>query len=583
MNGSPQKRVRRRIAILALIFLLWLAGLIFRLIQVQVIDHSRLKAIVLKQNQNKDIILPKRGTIYDRNGNILVCSLPVPSVYFCPFEDEPFQSQIEKIYKLEQVLNLSQKEMERIKTKIYKKDHFIWIKRKIDPQQAKRVIGLRIQGILFEEENKRFYPHGKLAAHVLGGVGIDQDGLSGIELKYESKLRGKKGKRLILRDAKKREYHFEILEEPKTGKDLILSIDETFQYIAEKELEKTVLEHRASWGTVIIVQPATGEILAMANYPSYDLNNFPPSPLELARNKAIHYNFEPGSTFKIITALAALEAERVDLNDTFDCSEGVINLAGRTIRDHKKFGLLSLTEVIQYSSNVGAIRIGQRLEERFFYTTIKNLGFGHKTGIDLPAEEKGIFRDLDNWSKISPASLSIGQEISVTAIQLLQAINTIANRGLITNPKIVKKILISPDEARERPVHYRRLLSKATASTMVKILESVVEKGTGMSAQIKGYKIAGKTGTAQKFDSSIGAYSATLHTSSFIGFVPVDNPAFSMVVVIDEPKGQYYGGEVAAPLFRKIAQRLLLYLRIPPKKESPKPLITVKLVKESIR
>jgi len=562
---------------MAFFIILWMAGLSLRLIKIQVIDHIQLKATVLQQNHNIGTILPKRGTIYDRGGQILARSLPAPSIFFSPFENESLQNQLNKIIKLKEVLNLSPKEIQRIKARIEKKDRFIWIKRKVTPQQAKKIKSLRLPGIFLKEENKRFYPQGKLAAHVLGGVGIDEDGQSGIEWKYNTKLRGKEGKHLILLDAKKREYRFETIKEPEAGKDLILTIDETIQYIAEKELEIAVLKHKASWGTVIIAQPDTGEIMAMANYPSYNPNNYPPSPLELDRNKAIHYNFEPGSTFKIVTASAALESKRVSLDDTFDCGQGVIYFAGRTISDHHKFSLLSFPEIIRYSSNVGAIRIGQNVGERFFYQTIKNFGFGDKTGIDLPAEEIGIFRALNNWSKISLASLSIGQEISVTAIQLLQSISLIANKGLLTNPKIVKKILISPYEARERPAHYRRVLSKTTAEIMIKMLESVVQEGTGKKAQIKGYKIAGKTGTAQKFDSSIGAYSSTRHTASFVGFVPVDKPVFSMVVVIDEPKGKYYGGDVASPLFCKIAQRLLLYLRIPPQKDSPKPLITAKL------
>jgi cell division protein FtsI (penicillin-binding protein 3) len=318
----------------------------------------------------------------------------------------------------------------------------------------------------------------------------------------------------------------------------------------------------------------------MANYPTYDPNKYPPFSLESARNRAIHYNFEPGSTFKIVTALAALEANQIALNETFDCGEGIIHLAGKTIRDHKKFGWLTFPEIIQYSSNVGAIKIGQLVGENFFFKKIKAYGFGERTGIDLPGEEKGIFRKLSDWSRISLASLSFGQEISVTAVQLLQTMNIIANRGLITNPKMVKKILLSKNEARERPSLHKRVLSKKAASAMIEILERVVKDGTGTMARINGFRIAGKTGTAQKFDPKINAYSSVLHTSSFVGFAPVDKPAFSMIVVIDEPQGAYLGGEVAAPLFRQIAQRLFLYLRIPPQKEGSQSLITARLRRE---
>ncbi len=580
MDRRHQKRIRIRTVILAFFFFLWAAGLTFRLIQIQVVDHPRLKAQVLHQNQNKDTILPVRGTIYDRKGKIFARSLPAPSVFLYPFEDETPAAQMEKINKLKGILNLSYQEIQRIKARIKKGDLFIWIKRKIDQQQAERVKNLRLPGIFLKLENKRYYPQKNLAAHVLGGVSIDDEGLGGVEWQYNSRLRGKRGERLILRDAKKREYNFEILKEPEPGKDLVLAVDETIQYIVEKELKKVVLQHRASWGTVIVAVPSTGEILAMANYPTYDPNKYPPSWPESARNRAIHYNFEPGSTFKIVTAMAALEANRIALNDTFDCGEGVIHLAGKTIRDHKKFGRLTFPEVIQHSSNVGAIKIGQLVGESFFFEKIKAYGFGERTGIDLPGEEKGIFRKLSDWSRISLASLSFGQEISVTAVQLLQTMNIIANRGLITTPKIVKKILLSENEVRERPSHHKRVLSKKAASTMIEILERVVEHGTGTMARINGYRIAGKTGTAQKFDKKINAYSSVLHTSSFVGFAPVEKPAFAMIVVIDEPQGAYMGGEIAAPLFRQIAERLFLYLHIPPQKEGSRSMITARLRRE---
>ena len=547
--------------------MIWLVGLTIRLIQLQVFEHPRLKTEVLEQNQNRNTIHPKRGTIYDCMGNILARSLPIQSVFYSPFKGEPSHLQLEKIKKLKKILDLSQNELQNIYKRIGKNSSFIWIKRKIDPEKEEKVKKLSLSGIYFFEENKRFYPHGKLAAHLLGRVNIDDVGASGIEYKYNSVLEGKKGEHLILRDAKKREYRFETLKEPEAGKDLILTIDETVQYYAEKELERVMRKTEASWGTVIISQPATGEILAMANYPTCDLNNPPPMPLSLDRNRAIHHNFEPGSTFKIVTASAALEERKVNLTDSFDCSKGFIRVAGKTIRDHELFGVLSFPEVIIHSSNVGTIQFGQDIEEEIFFETIKAFGFGEKTGIDLPAEEKGIFRPLDNWTQISAASLSIGYEISVTAAQLLQAINAVANKGFIISPRVVKKILSSPDEATVKAYRRRRIISEKSALILTSILQKAVQRGTGITARIKGYKVAGKTGTAQKFDPSIGGYSSTDHISSFAGFVPADNPALSMIVVIDEPKGPYSGGEVAAPLFREIASLVLRYLRIPKRED----------------
>jgi len=563
MSIVYQKKARIRTIILAFLFMLWLTGLVIRLIQLQVFEHPRLKAEVLEQTQNMNTIHPKRGTIYDRTGNILARSLSVQSVFYTPFKGESYPLQLEKINKLKKVLNLSQNELQKIKKRIEKKASFIWIKRKIDPEKVEEIKKLSLSGIYFMKENKRFYPQGKLAAHILGRVDIDDIGASGTEYKYNSVLEGKKGKHLIMRDAKKREYRFEILKEPEAGKDLVLTIDETIQYYAEKELERAIFKTGAEWGTVIISQPSTGEILAMANYPTCDLNNPPPMPLTLDRNKAIHHNFEPGSTFKIITASAALEARKVNLNDSFDCSKGSIHIAGKTIRDYERFGVLSFPEVIIHSSNVGTIQIGQCISEKAFFETIKAFGFGKKAGIDLPAEEKGIFRPLNNWTKISSASLSIGYEISVTAIQLLQSINAIANKGVVVTPKIVKKILNSSDEQIKKPIQHRRIISEETALILTSILQKVVQEGTGIAAQIKGYKVAGKTGTAQKFDRSIGTYSSTLHTSSFIGYAPADKPSLSMIVVIDEPKGHYSGGEVAAPVFREVARQVLRYLHIP--------------------
>ena len=548
---------------MAFLFMLWLIFLIIRLLQLQVIEHPSLKTQVTQHNQNKKDIIPKRGTIYDRTGIILARSLPFRSVFYTPNEDEPLETQLEKIQTVKSILNLSESEFRRIKKRIEKNMSFIWIKRKVQPDLADKIEKLSLDGIYFLEENKRYYPHGKRAAHLLGRVDIDEVGASGIEYSCNSVLAGIKGKHLIMQDAKKREYEFETLKEPEDGKDLVLTIDETIQFYAEKELENAVLKSRAKWGTVIIAQPSSGEILAMANFPTYDLNNLPRSPTAVDRNNAIHHNFEPGSTFKVVTASAALETNRVSLADSFDCSQGYISVAGKIIRDHQRYGILSFPEVIIHSSNVGTVQLSHYLDRNSFYETIKNFGFGKKTGIDLPAEEKGIFRQIKDWSRISPASLSIGYEISVTALQMLQAVNIIANKGVLVPPSIVRRILNSSDESTRSPLRPRRIISRDTASILTSILQEVVQGGTGSPARITGYNIAGKTGTAQIFDSSIGQYSAEAHIASFAGFVPGDSPAFSMIVVIGEPNGSYYGGEVAGPVFREISKQVLQYLKIP--------------------
>jgi cell division protein FtsI/penicillin-binding protein 2 len=576
MKNSHQKKIKNRTLFLLFVLVLWLGIVVFRLVELQVIHHTKLKAEVLNQNHDVEAIFPKRGNIFDRSGIILARSLPRPSVFYIPSKDESYEYQKAKIQKLRKILGLSSENLSLIYGRIKKGNSFVWIKRKIEQEMAERVKGLNLSGIHFDEENKRFYPQGRRAAHLLGRVNIDDRGQSGIEYKYNDTLEGEKGKRLILRDAKKRTYRFEILKNPEPGKDLVLTLDETIQYIAEKELEEAIRKTRALWGTVIVSHPATGEILAMANYPTFNLNDPPAKVSKAERNRAIHHTFDPGSTFKIVTASAALENNSVTLRDIFDCTPGKITIPGKTVWDHKKMGVLTFPDVIIHSSNVGTIQVGERIGKENMYSMIKAYGFGQKTGIDLPAEEKGIFRPIENWTDISLFSLSIGYEISITAIQMLQAINTVANKGIVTPPRIVKSILTPSEEEQRIPLQFRRVTSEETAKTLTQILQHVVLRGTGTKAQVDGYSVAGKTGTAQKFDPAIGRYSNQMHTASFVGFVPVENPVLSIVVVIDEPVGKFYGGDVAAPVFQEIATQSLRYLQVPREEAYTKKMIAAK-------
>jgi cell division protein FtsI (penicillin-binding protein 3) len=584
LNYSYQKRVSKRTILLTFFFFLWFFGLTLRLIQLQVIEHSRLKAAVVKQNQVKPDIIPERGTIYDRRGKIMARSLPTPSVFFLPSEDEPSEEQFARIRRL-RILDLSDKELQKIKARIEGGDTFIWVKRKISPEKAELIKSMGLNGINFQQEHKRYYPLGTLAAHALGGVNIDDKGAGGVELQYNARLEGVKGKSLILRDAHQRRYHLEVLKEPTPGQDLILTIDETIQYIAERELIKAVREKGAQWGTVIISHPSSGEILAMASYPTYDPNFYPPSSPEAERNRAIQHNFEPGSTFKIITAVAARETGLVDFYDSFDCSEGKIKVAGWTISDHKKMGLLTFSEIIIHSSNVGTIQVSYRIGPENLYRMIKNFRFGEKTGIDLPGEENGIFHALKYWTKTSLPSHAIGYEISVTAIQILQAMNIIANRGCLVPPRITRETLDLTGSMKASPSPCERIISEKTATELINhVFERVVLDGTGQAAQLNGFTVAGKTGTAQKIDPASGNYSAGKHLASFVGFVPAAKPVLSMIVVIDEPKtGLHYGGQVAAPVFHEIASRVLLYLRQSPEIDPTKKIVTAQLRSESER
>jgi cell division protein FtsI (penicillin-binding protein 3) len=575
---THEKRSRKRTVILTLFFFLWFIGLTLRLIQLQVIDHAQFRLAVTNQNQSKQDIYPERGEILDRRGKVLARSLPAPTVVLFLGVNEPAPDAYAKVLRLNGVLNLSERELQKIKNQIDHQDGFIYIKRKISQAAADQISRLHIEGIGFKEENKRCYPLGTLAAHILGGVGVDNKGLSGLELQYDARLRGSEGQSIMLRDAKKRPYHWEIIKEPVPGEDLILTIDETIQYIAASELEKAVRDNNAAWGTVIVSHPASGEILAMASAPAYDPNDYPPVPLEIGRNQAIQQNFEPGSTFKIVTASAAREFGSVGYNDLFDCSRGSIQVAGWTISDHKRMGVLTFADVIIHSSNVGTIQVGQRIGASNLYRMIKAFHFGEKTGIDLPGEENGICHPLQKWSKVSLAAHSIGYEISVTAIQVLQAMNVIANHGRLVPPRITRAARDASGLAPAVPADAERVISEQTAASLIdNIFDGVVLKGTGTSAQVDGFTVAGKTGTAQRVDPSTRGYSSRQHLASFVGFVPAAAPTLSIIVVIDDPKTKgYYGGTVAAPVFREIARRVLLYLRQLPEFDPSKRVLTAR-------
>jgi cell division protein FtsI/penicillin-binding protein 2 len=575
---TRDRRARKRTVLLTLVFFLWFFGLTLRLVQLQVIDHGRWRQAVIKQNQSKQDITPERGEILDRRGKVLARSLPSPSAVLFPGDKEAPTEAYARVLRLKKILDLSDKDLQKIKAQIDRKDGFIYIKRKISQSAADQVSALGLEGIGFQEENKRCYPLGSLAAHVLGGVGMDNEGLSGLELQYESRLAGNKGQSLMLMDARRRTYHWEVLKEAVPGQNLVLTLDETIQYIAESELDKAVLENNAAWGTVIVSHPASGEILAMASCPTYDPNSFPPTPFEVARNRAIQENYEPGSTFKIVTASAARESGAVDFSDHFDCSLGSIRVAGWTISDHKRMGVLTFSEVIIHSSNVGTIQVGQRVGSENLYRTIKAFHFGEKTGIDLPGEENGISYPPKSWSKTSLAAHSIGYEISVTAIQMLQAMNIIANRGLLVPPRITRSSVDRAGFSPDAPVPSERVISERTAQDLVtNIFDGVVLEGTGTAAQVDGFTVAGKTGTAQRADPVTHGYSAHRHLASFVGFVPAANPVISIVVVIDDPKAKgYYGGQVAAPVFREIARRALLYLNQFPEFSPSKKILTAK-------
>ena len=562
MSSFYQRKSRARIYLLGVLFILWSGAIILRLVDLQIFKYELMKKKAIRQNQRLIKIIPKRGFIYDCKGRILASSILRDSIYFIPPDEEPKFEQIKKIDMIKEIIPLSEIELKRIKRRIEQEKSFIWIKRKVDEEKAEKIKNMNIKGIYFEKEYRRFYPQKNLASHVLGGVNIDEHGLNGVERQYDSQLFGKSGTAIILIDARRRRYQLRVLKKPVPGKSIVLTIDEIIQYIAEEELENTVKEFQADSGWIIIMNPWTGEILAMANYPSYNVNFYPTSP-SLERNNCISYIYEPGSTFKIISIAAALQEEVVNENDIFDCEGGRIFISGIKIEDYRRFSLLSLPEIIYYSSNVGAIKIGLRLGKERLYRYLKSFGFGEKTGIDLPGEEDGILRNIKKWSSISVGEISIGYEIGVTAIQMLRAISALANGGYLVTPRVVKKIISSNGEESISLIPPRKILVKEVARKMAQFMEGVVEFGTGRQAKIIGYRIAGKTGTTQKLN-NFNEYSRDLHISSFVGFAPADDPVFSMIVVINEPKGKYYGGQVAAPCFREVAKKVLRYLKVFP-------------------
>ena len=579
LSGQNRKKTR----LIFILLLAWFLVIGFRLIDLQVLNHKKLKQEVIEQNQDLITIWPTRGTIFDRQGRILARSLPAVSIFFSPARGEDLKDQLKSIYELNSVLNLSETEINRLVNSIEKRKRFTWVKRKIPLEQAEKIKKLKLSGIYLINENKRFYPQGRLAAHVLGGVNIDDAGLAGVEYYYDSALKGREGQQLIMRDARRKEYYIERIKETQPGQDIYLTIDSNLQYLAEKELRQAIENFKASWGTVIIMSPASGEILAMASYPDYDPNDFPPTP-EAMVNRAIQYTYEPGSTAKVVTAAAARELAGISYNTYYDCRTGSITFGGTIVRDHVRLGILSFPEVFIHSSNVGSIKIAEIIGEENLYHMFKAFKFGEKTGIDLPGEEAGIVHPLEKWRK-SSLRVAIGYELAATPLQILRAMNVYATGGYLVRPKVG---LIgpcteqNPSDASLKSDEFRQpVISEKTARELVDLVfKPVVERGTGNQARLDGYELAGKTGTAQKFDPALRAYSLSKHVASFVGFAPADHPLISMIVVIDEPKGPQYGGQVAAPVFREIARKALLYYHELPQK-LPENMILARQTKET--
>jgi len=572
--------IRKRVKVLAFSLAAWSLIVAARLVQLQVFGHARAKATVLDQARNRVTVEPRRGDILDRNGQILASSLPAPSVVVRNVEAEtPAQEQL-KVRRLQQELGLSPKEAAYVLGRLKEDRGYTYVKRRVLEADAARVMALKLAGVDLEAGTRRHYPLGSLASHVIGGMNPANGDMNGVELRYNAILKGEEGERVDYRVRGGRGYETRIIKPPVPGRDVVLTIDATIQYVVEKELARAIDEHRASWGTVIVMDPASGEILALASWPPYDVNKYP-GPEEAWMNRAVQASYEPGSTFKIVTAAAARERNRVGYTEVFDCSAGSIRVGGTTISDHHRVGILPFSRVIQESSNVGTVLFAQRLSIPEYYETIRAFGFGTKTGVDLPGEVNGLVRPADKWNKKnSLPHIAIGYEIRVNALQMLRAMNAFATGGLLVRPHVVKDGLSTGGgRAGEDGDGPARAVSEKIARELVeRVFAGVVEEGTGKKGRLEGFGAAGKTGTSQKWDDALRAYTRT-YTASFVGFTPLKEPRLSMVVVLDEPKELYYGGEACAPVFKDIARQVLRYLRVPPERPLPPRVMTAELKK----
>ncbi len=535
-----------------------------RLGYLQIERHGHYTELARKQQHRTITLNPPRGTLFDATGRELAVSAPADSIFADP---QAIQDPAALAEALAPVLGLPQ---DVLRKKLTATNQFVWLARQVDEAVSEAVKELKLPGIHWREESRRFYPYGELGAHVLGFVGTDFHGLAGIEAQYEKVVAGHIGQRMVLRDASGQLAVAPgvAAEAARPGRDLHLTLDGAMQHIAERELLAVIRKYDAAAGSVVLLDPTTGAVKAMASWPTFDPNRFGAYPDRTTRwrNRAVADAFEPGSVFKVVVAAAALEENVIDPSDIIDCQMGKLLVQGVAIRDYKPFGLLTFREVISKSSNIGTIKVKQRIGDPRFYQQMLAYGFGAKTGIDLPGESLGILRPIEDWPPRTGAYAAFGQGISVTAIQLAAAFGAIANGGTLMKPYVVEAI--GSGTQRERigtPTAVGRVMSKATARQVGRLLEAVVAEGTARRAQVEGYRIAGKTSTAQK--AVVGGYSATDHIAVFAGFGPSRSARLVTAVVVDRPRGNIHGGVVAAPVFAAINRQALVALGIAPEAE----------------
>ncbi len=560
MNALSEGRARW----FGLLLLFWGAAVVGRLLQVQIAQGSKYRARAQRQQERRVEVSPRRGSILDRNGRELAVSVDCSSIYALPDEVERPAAVARALAGL---LEYAPAELEK---RLSRDVGFVWLKRKADPSVAERVRQMKLPGIHFVAETRRFYPKGPLAAALLGYVGTDDRGLGGLEYFYDGTIRGKPGEIVALTDARRSTYGE--LEAPgrppQEGATLEISIDSGVQFAVERELAAAVAEHGARSGTAVLLDPWSGEIVAMASVPCFDPNRFNRFPAEARRNRAIADAYEPGSTFKIVTGSVALEQHAVALDEVIDTGDGTIRVGSTTIAeaDRHRYGGLTLAGIFEHSSNVGIIRVGLRLGSRRLFEGATAFGVGRTTEVDLPGENIGLFRPLARWSALSGASISMGQEVSVTALQLARIVAVVANGGRLVSPRVVRRVILPDGQVKSLPAPPpTRIVSAETAAALRKILVGVVERGTGMLAAIPGFTVAGKTGTAQK--AGPGGYQPGRYVANFVGLVPAESPRLVAVVILEEPHGKYYARDVAAPVFSRIVSQALSILRIAPEEQ----------------
>lgn len=563
MRKAKQKKdyLRLRIYVVLGFFAALFSVILFRAFDLHVMDGARLKKIAARQHSKTVNIQSKRGDIYDRNLKELAISVEVDSVFAQPGKIEDARAAARTMAP---ILAMPWTALEK---KLKDQAGFVWLKRQVDLDEAQRKQLDSIEGIGIVKEAKRYYPNRHLASNLVGFTGLDASGLEGVELYYDTILRGSSRKFVGDRDAMGRTLLFEDPDKtvPVSGMEVELTIDKTIQYISEKALKKAVDESGALGGSVIVMDPATGEILAMASLPTYDPNDLKSSGVAHRKNKVIADTFEPGSIFKLFLIASAMEENIIKTGDSIFCENGAYRVADRTFHDTKSHGWLTIPQIVKVSSNIGSAKIGERLGKSQMYRYIKAFGFGTKTGIDLPGESAGAFRHHSTWSKVTLHTVSFGQGISATGVQLVSALSALANGGFLMKPYVVRSIKDPSGKviSETGPTIVRKVVSEDTAKKMTEMMIGVTQAGgTGTKAALADFEVAGKTGTAQKPDFRHGGYEKGAFMASFFGFVPARDPRLAILVVVDAPKGEYHGGTVSAPVFREIAEESLAYLDV---------------------